>query len=231
MDGIYSADEIVATSLRFRRPPGEGADPRVSPGGPDYFGAKTPGKVLDCETPAELFRRSQLDFPALLKCSKVPHTYVYRLRRDAEPSWELVVDSTTPECMAAVLARIPIPREIVYQARARDENSPFEPVDCFVSRLAIEKGKILDLRVPLMAKTRLDVTFPPSPAWNSMEAAQKQLTSWAIAPFVQGERVSGKLFPSGLCGVCIGKGNLTLEKDFATQPKWGFQIENSPRED
>jgi len=227
--GNYLSREILRESLRFRRPPGPGADPHVSPGGADYRGAKTAGKAFDCETVRESFVRAKMDLPKIRECldsfGETSRVVSYRLVRDSEPYWMIDDEESAPVCLREVLSRIPIPREIVFQSHARDENAPLEPVDCFVARLPIEDDKLLSIRVPFWAKMRLKIDFPQTVASESLML--EKLSAWAIAPFIQEEKLSGKLFPSQICRACVGKGSLVLEKDFFAQPKWGFHVENS----
>ncbi|MCM2322762.1 MAG: hypothetical protein NDJ90_05835 [Oligoflexia bacterium] len=204
-EGWHRLHKLVLRNLRVRRPPGPAADPRVSPGGPDYVSQPLPSANFDCEPIESIY--SQLDLEAIRKClGGIPETTKasYRLRREPVPYWRLEKEKGTPACLLETLERLPVPREIVFQSRESGR------MICYASRLDLEWDEVASLAVKSPLKvTRLRLEFPVSAHLADAEQVKAVLTAWSLRPFLLGEReeILSKVVPDELCRACLGQGS------------------------
>ena len=216
---------LIPFTLRMRRPPVAGADPKAGPGGADYVSHPFPNQHLDCETAEAIFK----DIPltelrgclATLAKAGPPHLEIrYRLKRSFVPELELDgLDSESPDappaCLKKSLPRIPVPREIFFQAPYSQEPTAQEDlISCFSSRLNVEANETSGVRLPTnRVALRLDFS-PISPSFvvpKDDAETRMLLLSWAISPFWQQEEMRylpAVIVPDTLCRQCIGEKNL-----------------------
>lgn len=224
--------QLYLQGLHFRRPSGPGADPRVGPGGPDYFGSPLPDSRLDCRPHEALHSGAPVEKIRACIAGLPPGTRVsFRLRREPVP--ELVLDGPDesdkpellPPCFRELLGRVPVPREIFFQSREEGE------LLCYSSRVNIEADEIraLGVKWPL-SKTVLNVTFPISEAPGGAPGSAGEidirslLLSWSLAPFFKEGKSELEAFivPDRICQVCLGEKAFLGPNDPAP-PAWPDQ--------
>src|SRR5437867_1690517 len=107
----HALHQLFLANLHFRRPAGPGADPKVGPGGPDYFGSPvSDSSTYDCEPLSALHREMKMaEVRECLSSVKPFYRVGYRLRRDAVPTLEIADSELTPECMKKLLPVLPVP--------------------------------------------------------------------------------------------------------------------------
>ena len=209
----HQISHLIPYTLRVRRPPGPGADPRVGPGGTDYTSHPLPSANLDCETARELF--ANLDLAGLRTClSSLKSSVRYRLKRVDAPALELEGPEHAPACLNALLPSIPVPREIFFQSE--DE----ERLLCYSSRLDIEANELAGFKVP---SHRLDVRldFPLLAPPKDDDETRRLLLSWAITPFWNEttSELPSHIVTDEVCRACLGEKNMIKPQD-GPQASW-----------
>lgn len=171
---------------------------------------------LDCSAPSAVLREvvpAALTCLASLQSATKSGELRYRLRREPAPYWELEVDEDeTPACARTSLARIPVPREIVFQSPELGRDTRI--LDCFSARIDIDADRVLGVRLPL-AKLGMTIPFPSEAlarAVTSDAEFEAQLLTWSIAPFWSGEAgtraIRARIVPLPLCSRCLGERGL-----------------------
>jgi hypothetical protein len=206
----HEISSIYLSTLRVRRPPGPGADPKAGPGGEDYTSHPLPNEQLDCETLDSLFREMKL--AAIRKCfadQSGPRaktvSYSFRLKREAIPYLELRDPEKAPACLRETLGKIPVPREILFQGVQGD------PPTCFSSRLDIEANQVLGIRLPT-DRLDLQISFPLQQLPGSDEELERQLGAWSLTPLwgegsdsSERKALKAKIVPEAICRRCLGE--------------------------
>ena len=177
----------------------------------DYRSNPLPNERLDCETVSALLQEIPLStVRECLASIQEPVSVSYRLRRVAVPYLELDEPETAPVCLARALPRIPVPREIVFQARAARvaQSAPggSAPLDCYSSRLDLEADEVLGSKLPMArVALRFELPLENSPATDA--ELSRTLAAWALTPFwnPQEQAIPSKLMPDRLCRVCLGE--------------------------
>jgi hypothetical protein len=218
LNPTHELHQLIPYSLKIRRPPGPGADPKVGPGGTDYTSHPLPDAKFDCETPTFLFSELKLD--QVLQCVedvKEASFVHYRLKRVPVPYLELQNPEDAPACLRTALPRIPVPREIFFESN--DEGR----VLCYSARLNIEANETAGLKLPTH---RLDVRvdFPILAFPTTDDETRMLLLSWALAPFWNENMrsLSAHIVPDALCNACLGEKNRLKPKDPTPVP-WPAQ--------
>lgn len=196
----YRLHKIIPYTLRMRRPPGPGANPKAGPGGADYHSDPLPDAHFDCEGAAWLFRELKLDQVRSCLAPLKSISVLYRVKWLPTPYLELDLSDDTPACLKSVLAAIPVPREIFFQS---NEDGRLE---CYSSRLQIESNEIAGFKMPIK-KTSVKVDFPLVQPPKDDDETRALLLTWALTPFwdrADGTLVS-HLVPSQICTACLGE--------------------------
>ncbi|HUP57964.1 MAG TPA: hypothetical protein VM598_10965, partial [Bdellovibrionota bacterium] len=122
-DGEHRLTSLILYNLQVRRPVGAGADPKAERGEPGWKSDPPPDAKLDCKPASELF--ASVDAPRLRKCleslKKGPLSVEYVLRREVQPDFALEDEAKAPACLRELIPRLPVPREIVFQAEEEKE--------------------------------------------------------------------------------------------------------------
>lgn len=213
-----NTDHMIAATyvheIRVRRPPAEQAGPEADPGGLDYERTPAPNEAFDCEMPETLLKDvniraawncivdTQLAIQKAAPEQKIPSEAEYQIVLEQQP--ELAIDPDTKiACLKATLPKIPVPREIVFQAEAH-ENS------CYAARLQVEAGRVLDIKLP-GKKTYLKIRFPLEKPPKTEAEMRRLVLSWALAPLFDRDnpgQFKAKIVPDHLCKKCMGKREL-----------------------
>jgi hypothetical protein len=193
--------ELIPSTLKVRRPVSPGADPLVGPGGIDYRSAVLPNERLDCESVSELF--SGMDLPAVRSClASIRRGEIrYDLDRATQPAWVLHDPEDAPECVARLLARIPVPREIFFQSWNEGN------ANCYASRIDLESDELLHVKVPFRGQKSLQLEFPLMETLGSDADLVRVLGSWALTPIWKedGSFLDSKIVPDSICRKCLGE--------------------------
>jgi hypothetical protein len=146
----------------------------------------------------------------------------FRLQRVPEPYLELQDPEDAPECIRNLLSKIPVPREIFYQAlptnlpqakSAVGTDRPTKDVgpyyDCYAASLDLEADQVMGVKVS-KAKWDLVIEFPLKKiALRTDEEALRVYLGWAIMPFFNKEKgewtVPSKYVPDHICKMCMGE--------------------------
>ncbi len=210
---------ILLYNLHFRRPEQLGAKMHAVPGEEDYESRPRPNERFDCQPLRDLYKG--MDLKAVRECMqnsnqtatlKNPDELVYRLYRDTTPYLLLQVpdDSETviPECYQKVMNKIPVPREIFFQAI--DDRK----LDCFNSRIPVVPEEFLGIKGYLY-KYKVKVGFPIESPPKTEEETVFLLATWSLMPFFDEDHqmISAKHVPSGLCRTCMGESHLYKDAD------------------
>ena len=212
---IHAVRKIIPSTLRVRRPHGAGADPEVGPGGADYKSAPLPNAQLDCESVN--FLLSKLHVAALrtcLKSIKDKQSVTYRLRREAEPYLELRDFEKAPDCLRQELPRIPVPREIFFQAR--NEQGALE---CYSARLPLEVDQKMGFRLPI-ERWALRLEFPFQVELKTDSEFERVFAAWALTPMWSagsGKGLAAKVVTTPLCKQCLGEA--VFLKELPSEPE------------
>ncbi len=210
---VVRIKKLVPYTMKVRRPPGEGADPKVGPGGEDYSSKPLPDARFDCQSPAWLFSEMPLDkIRSCLAGIKEPIELHYRLERYASPFLKLAIKDpeATPACLIEVLGKIPVPREIVFQSNEEGR------LECYSSRLNVAANQKSGVRLPTH---RLDVVVNLPLPLESMPADDHKtmmlLLSWALSPYWDKDPPSleAHLMPEAICNVCLGEKEKLKQSD------------------
>lgn len=224
----HAVTQIVPYNMRFRRPVFIAADSDAGPGGEDYLSNPLPSENFDCDKPDVLLK--EIDLKAAREClNSVPATVMkegqeialskkadYFLKRQTQSYLELIPaiseenpELNTPECFKTALSKIPVPREIFFQATSpQGEATTQEPL-CYASRLIGDKDQVLGRKIP-MAKVMVTLQLPlPKPLTNDDETI-RYLTAVAVTPIWQQEKdfFRSKVVTRTICMKCMG------EKDY-----------------
>jgi hypothetical protein len=196
----YHLHRFIPYTLRVRRPPGPGANPKAGPGGIDYRSDPVPDANFDCKEVAWLFKDLKLeDLRACIAHAKGGRA-VYLVRRLPVPYLELQEEDDMPACLKAVLATIPLPREIFFQSVEGDR------LACYSTRLAIEANEVVGFKMPIdKAEVRLD--FPMATQPKDDDEMRMLLMSWALTPFWDhsNSTLTAHLVPDKICATCLGE--------------------------
>jgi hypothetical protein len=209
---------LIVSNLRFRRPITPSIDPKVGPGGTDYRIESVNGAKSDCQNQEKFFKELKLDdVRTCLKGLKQSVTLHYLLRRDDLPYLELDLDESDeiPDCVQKTLAKIPVPREIIFQSSEEGE------LHCYSSRLDIELDRFLTARLPIH-RFVLEVELPRAKPDldTSDEALQRRLLALSLSPyFDEDKHISSRILTERLCAACIGPDQLFTPRD-PRQPLW-----------
>jgi hypothetical protein len=200
-----SVRKILPFNLQVRRPPGPGANPHAGPGGEDWTSRPLPTAKLDCESAVALVQAMPLgEIRACLSSlgtgNQTAPEARYRLRPEPVPKLELLDPEGAPECLRRVLPEIPVPREIVFQARVE------ERVDCYASRLDLEAGTVFGVRMP-WKKWNLKLRFPLEVELKDEAITARWLAAAAVTPLFGGDpaELRSMLMPDALCKRCMGE--------------------------
>jgi len=213
-----SLHEIVLHNLHYRRPEGRSAQLVAEPGDEEYESKPRPDDKLDCRPYPELFQAIQLqslrDCLASLKPTETAPIVRYRLVRETQPYLAIQEPETAPLCLKQVLPRIPLPREIVYQAKHNGT------VSCYSSRLNLSVDEMFGYKVPTH---RYEVVLRPpiSNVPKTDDETRLLLLTWAIQPFLDEEQHVFKayLLPEQLCGKCMTGSKRFTDLD-TLPPQW-----------
>lgn len=160
-----------------------------------------------------------MELPAIRACLaglKQSAVLRFRVRRLAQPELELQESEKAPECVARMLGRIPMPREILFQSVEEGH------LDCYSSRLDIEADEVLGAKVPT-SRVEVRVDLPLALAPQDDASLARMLAGWALTPFwslPEGKSgaVSARIVPSRMCLKCLGKEREDPNEAFDTHP-------------
>ncbi len=199
----HFVSKMFPSTLRVRRPGGAGADPVAGPGGADYKSAPLPNAQLDCESASSLLRNLHVSkLRECLNSSQPPQNVSYRLRREAAPYLELLDAEKAPVCLRRELPRIPVPREILFQAQ-NEEGA----LECFSARLTLELDQKMGFRLPI-EKWALQLTVPYQPPIASDSELEREFQSWVLTPIWSAGSENGipaQIVPDAICKRCLGE--------------------------
>ncbi len=217
----HEVRKLIPQTLRIRRPLVPGADPKASPGGPDYRSQPLPNSKFDCEAPRKI--AEGLPLAAIRSCVTSLSikksvdaellSVVYKLVRDPVPHLQLQDLEEVPPCLVQTLPKIPVPREIFYQAESLGDVTPeTRRLDCFASRLDIEADQWMGFKLPI-AKLGVRVTFPPQNfdrAPDDDDEMRRLIMTWALTPFWDSSTASfrAKVVPDTICRTCLGQSSM-----------------------
>lgn len=223
----YAVNQILGGVqwIRVRRPAAESADPKAGPGGSDYRATPAPDERLDCQSLETLLQPVVSD--ALVSCLQTLNTqfgaegaeareFGYRLVRETQPKLELQDADEAPECLKTVLPSIPVPREIFFMVRDRQDR-----LACLSSRVPMDAGDFLGVRLPAKG-VEVRLKFPDPNLPKDRAAAGRWLQAWVMTPyfyFEQDHKIQGKYVPESICGQCFGD-RMILEKRTDLIPHW-----------
>ena len=240
---VHEINTVYYDSLRYRRPAREAAEAGASPGGIEF---RTVGRAdlqtLDCVTPGVLLEKDRpgnapgLDPERVRACVdsiESPIEVHWRLKREAQPFWELIVEEGKPEeggtpaCLKELFSIIPIPREIVFEGISREGVR-----SCFSSRPNWDEDRWMGFKISFLSKRDLKVEFPfdfeglgDTPA-GRVEAL---MASWMMAPFLAEDDDGKRFLPSAvmadaLCRKCIGSADLDRLRDPKRPPGRAWSV-------
>jgi hypothetical protein len=155
----------------------------------DSLRFRTRGEGFGCQSSTEFLQG--LDFSEIHQClagvkESVKLSFVLD-RKSENPEFVLKEGEKTPGCVKAVLSKIPVPREIFFQA---------EDLDCYASGLGMEKGSV-----------QIDVELPIVTLFRNADDARNLVLSWVMTSFWNEQRsaILAKPFPEALCHECLGE--------------------------
>lgn len=160
-------------------------------------------RLAGCRSPAQAW--AGFDLQGAGECLRQVHPPArlrYRLRRREEPYLELQRPAQAPACVRERLARLPVPREIVFQA--------FEEarLGCYVTELDLRADEWLGAKVPFRGRWELEIRLPLSPPPADEAAALRLLTAWTISPLWKAEGTGAprvQVVPDAVCRRCLGE--------------------------
>ncbi|MBS1962835.1 MAG: hypothetical protein JST04_11505 [Bdellovibrionales bacterium] len=224
---VLDEKEFVARSsvdfetVRFRRPETplfdrEAPAPRVKrdAAGNVIVDEALPLGTLDCERSENFFGRLNLaavrsclaSIAAPFKDAKAkakPFEIQWGLRKEGQPTLEILDPQEAPDCLRASLGKIPFPRELVYVVASENP----EQGECYTSRLALDSGELLGWELP-RAKIRLRVKFPLRESFHSDREIERMLRAWTLSLYRGGSREGGefhgRFLPTRYCLKCMG---------------------------
>jgi hypothetical protein len=208
--GEHHIQSLILYNLQARRPVGASADPKAEPGEREEFSQPKPDARLDCQPIRQLL--SAMNPKAIRAClqslDKGQRTVEYTLRREIQPYFALdLEDKGIPQCLKDRLPRIPVPREIVFQAP--EEQS----LRCYASALDLEKEKVLGVKIPFKGY-HLKLDFPGQPIPKEDGDLLLLIATWSLTPFFDPatREIVAKLVPETACRRCFtGSSYFTLE--------------------
>jgi hypothetical protein len=200
--------KIVAHRVKIRRWPAEPADPAAMPDEKGYRSRHLPNQYLDCEAPAVLFEK--IDLQALGRCFKSIQSdtkVLYRIVREDPPFQELDDPEKSPECLRRLLPRIPMPRNIFFQSNEEGE------MRCYHARFDTDADRVAGIRLPIK-KIGVRLDFPLAQPPRTEEETRILLEAWSITPFWDPDtgQIACQFFPSHLCNKCFGQKNVLTGK-------------------
>ena len=230
----YAIRQLAPALLYVRRPLSVPASASASPGGYDYSGHPAPAGKMDCQETRSLaagfdLRAFRSCIAEVNKAGEKPR-FRFRLQRVDQPYLELRNPDDAPECIRKLLSKIPVPREIFYQALppvlpsrqagagtavAGRDTGPY--YDCFAASVDLEADEIMGSKVH-MAKWELEIQFPlKSLALRTDEEALRLYLGWAIMPFFGKEKgewnVPSKFVPFHICKMCMDEARMLKTGD------------------
>ncbi len=232
----FTLTEFYTAPIRIRRPTYAPSNPTAGPGGIDYQASPAPSKNFDCQDSSALFRNLQK--PQLLAClMKIqtegsvdePKIVKYDLELGVQPVLKLDEDLEKPTCLRTTLPEIAVPREIFFQSDLKTGEG--ERLTCFSSRLEIEKGETLGIRLSSSGGV-LKLTFPIDPFPKSIPDLDRLLTAWALTPLFKPAKepfVEAKIVPDSLCKKCFDRKDV-LQRRPKDPPKWPRDVAPTPVE-
>jgi hypothetical protein len=244
---VHEISGLYVVNLHYRRPEVRGVDPKAEPGVVGWQRDPLPNDRYDCEAIDHLW--AGIDLAAVRGClgsidskgeSAPDKKVLYRLKREPAPYLELLnitadkPEERAPECLALSLPKIPMPREIIYQAPLREdapESTPENPqpvppythLSCYSSRLEIEADEIISgIKVPRMKMLDLALNFPLKQRPQDDVETKGLLLQWVLTFFrsQEGEFFSGKVLPDLWCAHCMGSQDTLVPQGGALPRSW-----------
>jgi hypothetical protein len=205
----YALKQLIPYTLKVRRPLSPGANPKAGPGGIDYQSDPLPGPGFDCQDVNWLFREFKLkelrECLAFVVIPSPPAPTItelkFNVRWQAVPELVLETDEETPECLRALIPRIPVPREVFFQSY--DEQGK---ISCYSSRFDVEANEVGGFRLPF-GRTALRVQLPLDPEPKDDAEMRMQLMAWALTPFWDRvkDTLPSRLVMDTVCRQCLGE--------------------------
>jgi hypothetical protein len=171
-----------------------------------------------CRQPGESF--PGVDLAAVgtcLRSLREPATVRYRLRRRELPWLELQDPDRAPECLRQALARLPVPRTLMFQSHEEGR------LACYHAALDLRRDEVLGAKVPFRGQWVLSVSFPLEAPPSTPEDTVRLLAAWAITPIwrQEGEQPRVEIVPERLCQRCLGESGWRASgSGTATPPSW-----------
>lgn len=215
----HTLQKILIQNMRYRRPPVVGALDVAVKGEEGYESQPRPGANFDCKPMADLY--AELNPSALRNCLietgklQMMPMVSYRLVRDAAPYLEIEEGQEfIPPCIAKHFKKIPVPREIFFQAIENDK------LNCYSSRIPIFPEEFAGIK-DFLYRTNLHVFFRKSELPTTQLETILFLSTWSLAPFFSEDKktILARLVPDELCKKCLGRDNLFKPKD-PLPPLW-----------
>ncbi len=214
---VHALARLQFSTVQFRRPLSESANPLAGPGGTDYRSHPLPNAKYDCERPAELFARAPVNLRKLRDClvsMRASVKVLYRLRREPVPLLVLDSQDEMPACLREVAPELPMPREIVFQSAESGS------LQCYSARVDVDASQLMGFHVPIIRKlaVRLDLPVSLKDVPSNDASMVDLLTTWVIALFWsenpgEGETLLAKLVPEIICRRCMGEKNMLKATD------------------
>ncbi|MGZ6369726.1 MAG: hypothetical protein ACXWPM_03215 [Bdellovibrionota bacterium] len=217
---LHETGKIFIYNVHYRRTAEHPAAPRAQPGDEEWQTKTAPNAKNDCEPLKNLF--TEVDLAAVRACvatlnqSKKGMEVVYILRRQPAPYLEPWEPELTPDCLKSSLSKIPVPRELIYQAK---ENGL---MSCYSARVDIEADEIYGNKVP-GHYFKVKLAFPSDEEAPKTDYETRMLlVRWALTPLVDPERDAfmGKVVPDGFCRTCFGGAEELLDAKDPLPVQW-----------
>ena len=194
---LHTPDHLIVGTVRFRKPA-----PIIDED--DLKGARAADQKqdgnFDCMKVEEFFAR--IDRHELRQCLNGLTQTIdvsYRLRRRDFPWLELDEEKDTPACLTALLKKLPIPREIVFESLSPGGR------ECYTSRIDVMADDYFGIRLPV-GKVALRLHFPLKHTFADDAELTRQMAAWVLSLFYRADEgvFPAKIFPRSYCDRCLG---------------------------